>query len=1251
MSAQQLSLPQRSAPQQAQNGPQNVAPAQAPAKGAPGAAAPKSKGVMGWLRGAGQWVSEKAGAASAAVGDFVDKSKQVAKDAYEVAKATDIGWKDGKITVETDLDELMDLVPAHLRAALQLDRKGADNTCKVSLDPRSGVLVLTSAAVAIGAVDAPGLKTGPAFLRDVRIEIARPGGGLQGVDPAEAAKQGQGAAVKIHVGSADVSAVKFNGKAGPVTLDRLQLEGLSGELGRQGGPLSLEGGDGRGSFALKAAVLAGLRAQGHEVAEVKVAGASGALGQGGEQAHLAAEQLEVKGAKSGGQSMGSARVKGLRVDAQNQGGGLPMADAKADHLRAKVAVEAAEIRDFDGADADVKQADLVGATASYDQDAGSAGVAAKQLGVSGLDTAWIDAQDAALDGVDLQHRGAAGGNAAAIALKADALRATALKADAPTQKDAAAPSGAPLDWSASLGKADVTGAQAGAVQLGGLRARGLDARGRADGAASRYAAKADQLGASGVHHKDISVEDIAAVDVAVGGDAKGAEASAAALSAQTMTGKVFSASSLRGKGAKGRFGAAGASGSIDSASVRDAKVLDRVEVAAADVSGLRGGPEAGGGRSLQVDEASVSGVRDTVSGARLGRARLRAGALTAHEGGLAASLGDLQAEELSGAGAKAKTAALSDVKVQKDNDELRATLGSASLTGAAYTDQAAAATLSAKGLRGGLRRGGADLAVDRIDGAGLQGGGATARAASAEGIRASLSGDTATGAVSRAQASGLTTAQGSVGGVQLAGVSGSAGPGGGAAQIAQANVQDVNLAGVQAKTASASGLSGAQGPDGLSGRVATAEAQGLSAGGVQAASVQLRGAQGRSGKAGDALALEALDATQVKGSAAGISGGADTAALRGLDARRGGGSTAVTLDSAAVTGLTGKAASGEGSAAALRAEGLRLNQAGGRTTAGLAAAHGEGLRGAAGGTRGKIDEIDIKDATLAEDAKKRDLGLGGLSLRGAAVQSAGGGAGGGPVAGLDLRQLAATGARRVDSADVNVQAPLRPGAVAGAPVKVREGTALDASVQVRDNRLVPGGTKADLSRPLDGPLWTGVRGAYMTDDNELKADLSGTLGIDMDLGGKVNDSLGIKGDALPSLGALGEAYARTPAAPASSGGPSAADVLDLSRHRASGSVGLSAGGISAGQAGGVELARGQRPGDNTVKFESDGQTGQKAAMQRILLNSARAQQGGVSATAGKTSASGVRVEAGGGKTKAELDALQLQGLQVQQRKG
>jgi hypothetical protein len=56
-------------------------------------------------------------------------------------------------------------------------------------------------------------------------------------------------------------------------------------------------------------------------------------------------------------------------------------------------------------------------------------------------------------------------------------------------------------------------------------------------------------------------------------------------------------------------------------------------------------------------------------------------------------------------------------------------------------------------------------------------------------------------------------------------------------------------------------------------------------------------------------------------------------------------------------------------------------------------------------------------------------------------------------------------------------------------------------------------------------------------------------------------------------------------------------------------------------------------------------------MQRILLNSARAQQGGVSATAGKTSASGVRVEAGGGKTKAELDALQLQGLQVQQRKG
>ena len=69
--------------------------------------------------------------------------------------------------------------------------------------------------------------------------------------------------------------VALAGATGTIRFGGLQHESLTGKLGTQGGPLSLTGSDGSASFALKSAVLAGLKAQGHEIAEVKVHGASG----------------------------------------------------------------------------------------------------------------------------------------------------------------------------------------------------------------------------------------------------------------------------------------------------------------------------------------------------------------------------------------------------------------------------------------------------------------------------------------------------------------------------------------------------------------------------------------------------------------------------------------------------------------------------------------------------------------------------------------------------------------------------------------------------------------------------------------------------------------------------------------------------------------------------------------------------------------------------------------------------------------
>jgi hypothetical protein len=70
-----------------------------------------------------------------------------------------------------------------------------------------------------------------------------------------------------------------------------------------------------------------------------------------------------------------------------------------------------------------------------------------------------------------------------------------------------------------------------------------------------------------------------------------------------------------------------------------------------------------------------------------------------------------------------------------------------------------------------------------------------------------------------------------------------------------------------------------------------------------------------------------------------------------------------------------------------------------------------------------------------------------------------------------------------------------------------------------------------------------------------------------------------------------------------------------------------------------------------VEFESDGQRGAKAKMRRILLDDARAKQGGVDAKAGRTKAEGVAVQQQGNATQAELDALRVEQLSLSQRKG
>jgi hypothetical protein len=60
-----------------------------------------------------------------------------------------------------------------------------------------------------------------------------------------------------------------------------------------------------------------------------------------------------------------------------------------------------------------------------------------------------------------------------------------------------------------------------------------------------------------------------------------------------------------------------------------------------------------------------------------------------------------------------------------------------------------------------------------------------------------------------------------------------------------------------------------------------------------------------------------------------------------------------------------------------------------------------------------------------------------------------------------------------------------------AAVDIEEGTTAEAEIAVRDGRIDPRGTRLGFDRPLDGPLWTDIRGATLTEDGRATVEVKG----------------------------------------------------------------------------------------------------------------------------------------------------------------
>lgn len=667
---------------------------------AQGGQSAQSGGVMGWFRDAGRWLGDTASSAVETVGGWAEDTKDAARELWEAAATTDFSWKDGRIRVETDLDEVLDIVPDHLRAGLSLDRAGAENRVAVELNTETRELVITSEALVISSFESESLRTGTVTLSGVRVVLSNHEGGLPflGGDFSMLgySDKDDKLAAAFTVGSASATDVHWTGEGGPVSVQSLQLQGLTGNIASGPALPGAEGATAELGFDIEGAVLQGLRSEGHMASSISVSDAAGGISASGESAFLEAGQVDIAGAATGDSQLGAAQASGLRIDVQNTGGGAPFIDSQADKARARVAVEAASISDFDGAEADVDRASVAGLSASYDTTTGGAALFAHDLQASGVDSSWIDVNTLDLDDAGMRFGSEGGSNR--LSVEARRAATDGLHIDSPEGGDSAT-SSVPLDWSADVGEVAMTDTQAAGARIGGARAQQLHAAGRADGARSTYGARAATMAVDDVDHALLQADSLSGTNAAFQGDARRVATQADHIRGTGIAAHQFTAGELNGWGLDATMGTGAAALSLDRARVADARIADRLSVQEGAVDGLQATHDAGM-NTVSIDHASVAGVTDDTTGTTLGAAEL-SGARTAGDPQAfettidSAALTDLRSAELSVA-----QAAVTGASASRADGTTRGGLDTVSATGLTVGGRARIDSLEASGLRG-----------------------------------------------------------------------------------------------------------------------------------------------------------------------------------------------------------------------------------------------------------------------------------------------------------------------------------------------------------------------------------------------------------------------------------------------------------------------------------------------------------------------------------------------------------------------
>ena len=1147
----------------------------------------KREGLLGWFQDAGDWIADKYDTASSAVtewaGDVYESAEnaietvsETVSDAKDIWDTTSISKEDGVWNITADLDEVADLLPMDM---IGLDRESSDNQVTMQVDREKGEVRLQTNSLAVSQLNVSGISIASARLENVQIvvknaQVKLPLLGEVSVGSAEAnAKK----SATISIGSVTgINASYGEGdeaiKASRVALRNVRIESemggesfgmqpqnatfsvgeakvvgldskeLSGNMSLSDASASIDQTTESARFAAGSVLGSNLSRQGLAIENTSLLGLQGNIAAGGNRhvANVSARQATVSGLDIGediGKKNATDRDSGSNFDVN-------------------LSLNQATINDLDTKNVDAEQVALSNFQLSQSQN--GLQTSASHASVNGLDTNQIDANSLDLTGAHFAMD-SQGFNTGALNASAAGLDTKWGDADLLTLSN--------LNYSQNRSGLNVSAT--------GGTASGIDT--------NTVDAQALQIGHTNINHNNETGTNIALKSANASGLTGPVNASSLSLRELNSNIGIDGSSSLNldrvtARGLEGTQGSEGSEGS------------EGHSVGMVTASSIQANRAADGSASGSLEKLAYQDYQSNLGNSASGSIQniQGSGNLNTLEG--QASIGSVQVGESNILGNQIASASIQNIQGEKQNGLSAANISSFSAQGV-QNEYASAGSITGKNISAQH-----DQQSNTFSGnlEQLQINAASSFGATADQVTMNNASGNADASLENAGFSidnvNVKNGANDIGYLETLNLNGIKGEKEGQdlnASLAEFEMLNSGIVGVGATdSVKALGLSVQSNGTTHQANMDTMKVQNIRENNFGATveeanleSVMLSGtglsdlnAHIGSGDINNAAMQGAsLERGSISDGNAQFKNGQGTASLGAIDFQNAAYLDLLSAESgqARDISVSGNLDEQQGSVSSVRLDGMKANMSQVRGSLNSAALQGAKFHhtGAGHGTA-SIDQIQAKKGQFELQDSVRT----GQSFNKNAA----------PVnMNIDTKRLMQTGARRIDSANINASANMISGEYGEGfgGFGIKKDTQMNANLAIRNNRI-QNGSQIGTNRPIDTALWTSTDGLYVK-DNRMMADVNGWF--DINASEKANGALGLKGKDLHSIDDYVTAATNIP----SSGDSQSAmgNPIDMNSIRANGNLSLSDGQIDAGGAS-VQLA-GANQGANQLAFQAN----------------------------------------------------------------